>query len=41
VPMLTIGLDAAPRGIVEVAPAVIQHFGLQPPAYQRALVRAV
>jgi predicted AlkP superfamily pyrophosphatase or phosphodiesterase len=41
VPMLTIGLDAIPRSIVDVAPAVIQHFGLQTPAYQRALVRAV
>jgi len=37
VPMLTIGVDAAPRSIVDVAPAVIQHFGLEPPAYQRAL----
>jgi type I phosphodiesterase/nucleotide pyrophosphatase len=41
VPMLTIGLDAIPRSIVDVAPAVIQHFGLQTPAYQQALVRAV
>src|SRR5436305_562398 len=41
VPMLTIGLDAAPQTIVDVAPAVIQHFGLQPAAYQRSLARAV
>ena len=41
VPMLTIGVDAAPRSIVEIAPAVIQHFGLQPAAYQRTLARAV
>jgi hypothetical protein len=41
VPMLTIGLDSIPRSIVDVAPAVIQHFGLRPPAYQRALLRAV
>jgi hypothetical protein len=41
VPMLTIGVDSAPRSIVDVAPAVIQHFGLEPPAYQRALARAV
>ncbi len=41
VPMLTIGLDAAPQSIVDVAPAVIQHFGLQPAAYQRSLARAV
>jgi predicted AlkP superfamily pyrophosphatase or phosphodiesterase len=41
VPMLTIGIDAMPRTIVDVAPAVIRHFGLQPPAYQRELARAV
>ena len=41
VPMLTIGVDAAPQTIVDVAPAVIQHFGLQPAAYQRSLARAV
>ena len=41
VPMLTIGIDAAPGSIVDVAPAVIQHFGLEPPAYQRVLARAV
>jgi hypothetical protein len=41
VPMLTIGLNAIPRSIVDVAPTVIEHFGLRPPAYQRALVRAV
>ena len=36
VPMLTIGVDAMPKNIVEVAPAIIQHFGVEPPAYQRA-----
>jgi predicted AlkP superfamily pyrophosphatase or phosphodiesterase len=36
VPMLTIGIDARPRSVVEVAPAIIQHFGVEPPAYQRA-----
>jgi hypothetical protein len=41
VPMLTIGVGAAPRSIVEVAPAVIGHFGLEPPAYQRAIARAL
>ena len=41
VPMLTIGIEVAPRSIVDVAPAVIQHFGLEPPAYQRTLARAV
>jgi len=41
VPMLTIGIDAMPQSIVDVAPAVIRHFGLQPPSYQRVLARAV
>ncbi|MFY9577731.1 MAG: alkaline phosphatase family protein [Gaiellaceae bacterium] len=41
VPMLTIGIEATPLSIIDVAPAVIQHFGLEPPAYQRTLARAV
>jgi predicted AlkP superfamily pyrophosphatase or phosphodiesterase len=36
VPMLTIGIDAMPRAVVDVAPAIIQYFGVEPPAYQRA-----
>jgi hypothetical protein len=36
VPMLTIGLGAAPRSIVDVAPTIIDHFGVEPPPYQRA-----
>jgi predicted AlkP superfamily pyrophosphatase or phosphodiesterase len=36
VPMLTIGIDSVPRNIVDVAPAIIQHFGIEPPAYQSA-----
>ena len=40
VPMLTIGIDAQPQSIVEVAPAVLQHFGVTPPAYARTLTRA-
>ncbi len=40
VPMLTIGLDAQPQSIVEIAPAVLQHFGVEPPAYARSLTRA-
>ena len=35
VPMLTIGVEATPRSIVDVAPAVARHFDLEPPAYQR------
>ena len=41
VPMLTIGVDAEPARIVDIAPAVIEHFGLQPPPYQRATARDV
>jgi hypothetical protein len=40
VPMLTIGVDAQPQSIVEIAPAVLQHFGVEPPAYARSLTRA-
>jgi type I phosphodiesterase/nucleotide pyrophosphatase len=40
VPMLTIGLDAQPQSIVDIAPAVLQHFGIEPPAYARSLTRA-
>ena len=40
VPMLTIGLDTAPTGIVDVAPLVLDHFGVQPPPYARPLVTA-
>jgi hypothetical protein len=36
VPMLTIGLGAVPRSIVDVAPAISRHFGVEVPAYQRA-----
>jgi hypothetical protein len=41
VPMLTLGLEAVPRSIVEVAPAVLGHFGVELPPYQRPLARAV
>jgi predicted AlkP superfamily pyrophosphatase or phosphodiesterase len=40
VPMLTIGIDEQPESIVDVAPAVIRHFGVEPPRYARALSRA-
>jgi hypothetical protein len=40
VPMLTIGVDAQPESIVEVAPTVLRHFGVAPPAYARAFTRA-
>jgi predicted AlkP superfamily pyrophosphatase or phosphodiesterase len=35
VPMLTLGVDNPVSSIIDVAPAVIRHFGLEPPAYQR------
>jgi predicted AlkP superfamily pyrophosphatase or phosphodiesterase len=38
VPMLTVGLPEQPDSITGVAPAVLAHFGIQPPAY--ALGRA-
>jgi hypothetical protein len=36
VPMLAVGLDRLPRGIVEVAPSILEHLGLEPPAYELA-----
>jgi predicted AlkP superfamily pyrophosphatase or phosphodiesterase len=39
VPMLTVGLDALPASIVDVMPAVLDHFGVAPPPYARTLVR--
>ena len=41
VPMLTIGIESTPRSIVDVAPTIIGHFGLDPPAYQQAAARRV
>jgi hypothetical protein len=40
VPMLTVGLDALPKSIVEIVPVVLEHFGVEPPAYARSLSRA-
>jgi len=36
VPLLTVGIDAAPARITEVVPAVLEHFGVEPPPYARA-----
>jgi len=36
VPMLTVGLDADPRRIVDLAPLALEHFGVELPAYARA-----
>jgi predicted AlkP superfamily pyrophosphatase or phosphodiesterase len=35
VPMLAIGIDAELHGTVDIAPALIRHFGVATPAYQR------
>jgi len=40
VPMLTVGLETLPGSIVEVMPAVLEHFGVAPPAYARVPERA-
>ncbi|HYZ18271.1 MAG TPA: alkaline phosphatase family protein [Gaiellaceae bacterium] len=38
VPMLAVGLDP-PERLVEVAPAILRHFGVEPPAYARRPIR--
>jgi len=40
VPMLTVGLEWQPSSIAEIAPAVLTHFGVEPPPYARVLQRA-
>jgi hypothetical protein len=40
VPMLTVGIEALPQSIVDIAPLVLEHFGVEPPAYARPLTRA-
>jgi hypothetical protein len=40
VPLLTIGVDGAPRGITDIAPLALTHFGVEPPAYSRDLAHA-
>jgi Type I phosphodiesterase / nucleotide pyrophosphatase len=37
VPILTVGLEAEPRRIVDLAPLALSHFGIEPPAYVRRL----
>jgi hypothetical protein len=41
VPMLAVGLDVLPGSIVEVMPAVLDHFAVGAPGYARSLSRAV
>jgi hypothetical protein len=38
-PLLTIGVEAAPARITEVMPAVLAHFGVEPPSYTRGFQR--
>jgi hypothetical protein len=40
VPLLTIGVDAAPERITEVTPAVLAHFGVSRPPSMRAVAHA-
>jgi hypothetical protein len=37
VPLLTVAVDAAPRGITDLAPLALRHFGVEPPSYAREL----
>jgi hypothetical protein len=39
VPMLAVGVESLPASITEVAPAVLAHFGVEPPPYARPLAR--
>jgi hypothetical protein len=40
VPMLGVGIDVLPSRIIEIAPAILTHFGIEPPAYARGLADA-
>ena len=40
VPMLAVGLDVLPASIIEVMPAVLDHFGVAAPPYARVLTKA-
>jgi hypothetical protein len=39
VPVLTVGVDGVVESITDVAPLVLRHFGVEPPAYARPLAR--
>jgi hypothetical protein len=39
VPLVTVGLDAAIESITDVMPAVLEHFGVEPPPYARGVAR--
>jgi hypothetical protein len=36
VPMLAVGVDTVPASIVRIAPAVLEHLGVDPPSYARS-----
>ena len=40
VPMLAVGVDALPYSITAIAPLILEHFGVEPPAYARTLAHA-
>jgi hypothetical protein len=40
VPMLAVGIERLPSSITEVAPIVLEHFGVEPPAYAASLAHA-
>ena len=40
VPMLVVGVDRVPASITDVAPTVLEHFGVEPPPYAASLARA-
>jgi hypothetical protein len=41
VPMLVVGVESVPRGITDVMPAALEHFGVEPPVYTGRPARAV
>ena len=40
VPLLTVGLEASPRGIIDLAPLALAHFGVEAPASMARLADA-
>jgi predicted AlkP superfamily pyrophosphatase or phosphodiesterase len=40
VPLLTVGIDLEPHAITDLAPLTLAHFGIEPPAYARAIAHA-
>jgi predicted AlkP superfamily pyrophosphatase or phosphodiesterase len=40
VPMLAVGIDRLPASITQVAPAILEHLGVEPPVYAASVARA-